>query len=217
MKSGKKVNRIVSHFCFKNIVVSYSYNGDGIRYGKTVNGVTTRHVWDGANITADITGAEKTFYARGTGLIFSEANGQKQYYAFNGHGDTVSVTDAQGNLLQGYDYDAFGNEKGTAQTISNPFRYCGEYYDGETGLIYLRNRYYAPESGRFTQEDPVRDGLNWFIYCNNNPIMNVDVNGYSFISFVKNSYIFSSMEFFVINLYTCTFLFCPILYVLSVA
>lgn len=96
MKSGKKVNRIVSHFCFKSIVVSYSYNGAGLRYGKTVNGVTTRHVWDGANITADITGAEKTFYARGTGLIFSEANGQKQYYAFNGHGDTVSVTDVQG-------------------------------------------------------------------------------------------------------------------------
>ena len=119
------------------IFLCYSYNGDGLRYGKTVNGVTTRHVWDGANITADITGAEKTFYARGAGLIFSEANGQKQYYAFNGHGDTVSVTDAQGNLLQGYDYDAFGNEKGTAQTISNPFRYCGEYYDGETGLIYL--------------------------------------------------------------------------------
>ena len=68
MKSGKKVNRIVSHFCFKNIVVSYSYNGDGIRYGKTVNGVTTRHVWDGANIT----GASATTYTRRTGLIFSE-------------------------------------------------------------------------------------------------------------------------------------------------
>ena len=127
-------------------------------------------MWDGANITADITGAEKTFYARGTGLIFSERDGQKQYYAFNGHGDTVSVTDAQGNLLQGYDYDAFGNEKGTAQTISNPFRYCGEYYDEETGLIYLRNRYYAPESGRFTQEDPIYSGVNWYIYCLNNPI-----------------------------------------------
>ena len=135
-------------------------------------------MWDGANITADITGAEKTFYARGTGLIFSEANGQKQYYAFNGHGDTVSVTDAQGKLLQGYDYDAFGNEKGTAQTISNPFRYCGEYYDEETGLIYLRNRYYAPKSGRFTQEDPVKDGLNWFIYCSNNPIRFFDSTGF---------------------------------------
>ena len=72
-------------------------------YDKNGN-MTTRHVWNGANITADITGASATTYARGAGLIFSGANGQKQYYAFNGHGDTVSVTDAQGNLLQGYDY-----------------------------------------------------------------------------------------------------------------
>ena len=126
---------------------------------------------------------------------------QKQYYAFNGHGDTVSVTDTQVNLLQGYDYVAFGNEKGTAQTISNPFRYCGEYYDEEIGLIYLRARYYAPKNGRFTQEDPhwntqnmiygdhsmqdrqipsimaIRQSINLYAYCVNDPIQLIDPNG----------------------------------------
>ena len=33
------------------------------------------------------------------------------------------------------------------------FRYCGEYFDKETGTYYLRARYYSPETGRFTQED----------------------------------------------------------------
>ena len=35
----------------------------------------------------------------------------------------------------------------------NPFRYCGEYYDGETKTYYLRARYYDPNIGRFTQQD----------------------------------------------------------------
>ena len=35
----------------------------------------------------------------------------------------------------------------------NPFRYCGEYFDVESGSYYLRARYYDPSVGRFTQED----------------------------------------------------------------
>ena len=44
----------------------------------------------------------------------------------------------------------------------------------ETGLIYLRNRYYDPTIGRFTQEDPAKDGLNWYVYCANDPVNMVD-------------------------------------------
>ena len=32
-------------------------------------------------------------------------------------------------------------------------RYCGEYFDNETGTYYLRARYYDPAIGRFTQQD----------------------------------------------------------------
>lgn len=59
----------------------------------------------------------------------------------------------------------------------NPFRYCGEYYDEESGLIYLRNRYYDPSIGRFITEDPARDGLNWYVYANNNPVNYIDPLG----------------------------------------
>jgi uncharacterized protein RhaS with RHS repeats len=41
----------------------------------------------------------------------------------------------------------------------------------------LRARYYMPSMGRFTTEDPIRDGLNWYIYVGNNPIMLVDPFG----------------------------------------
>jgi RHS repeat-associated protein len=55
--------------------------------------------------------------------------------------------------------------------------YCGEYYDEETGTYYLRARYYAPRLGRFTQEDSARDGLNWYVYCGNDPINFSDPDG----------------------------------------
>ena len=50
----------------------------------------------------------------------------------------------------------------------------GEYFDAESGNIYLRNRYYAPSTGRFISEDPIRDGTNWYAYANNNPVMYID-------------------------------------------
>ena len=60
---------------------------------------------------------------------------------------------------------------------SNPIRYCGEYYDSESGLIYLRARYYDSENGRFISEDPIKDGYNWYSYCGGNPVMFVDPSG----------------------------------------
>ena len=62
-------------------------------------------------------------------------------------------------------------------TDANPFRYAGQYYDKETGTYYLRARYYDPVIGRFTREDPARDGTNWYLYCYNNPIRYVDPSG----------------------------------------
>lgn len=44
-------------------------------------------------------------------------------------------------------------------------------------MIYLRNRYYDSTVGRFINEDPIKDGLNWYSYCYNNPIIYVDIDG----------------------------------------
>ena len=59
---------------------------------------------------------------------------------------------------------------GGGEAESNAFRYNGQYTDEETGLIYLRNRYYDLSIGRFTPEDPVQDGMNWYVYCGNDPV-----------------------------------------------
>ena len=77
--------------------------------------------------------------------------------------------------LEIYRYDAFGNQwRGTQ---SDPFGYCGEYYDSESRLVYLRKRYYDSASGRFITEDPIKDGLDWYSYCGCEPVMGIDPSG----------------------------------------
>lgn len=113
---------------------------------------------------------------RGINLIASKTSGVFTYYMYNGHGDVVQLTDVNGYLprvVRTYNYDAFGNG-GQGMGDPNPFGYCGEYFDKETGTVYLRNRYYSPKLGRFTQEDPIVDGLNYYTYANCNPILFID-------------------------------------------
>ena len=162
-----------------NIAATYTYNAAGLRTSKTVNGVTTQHMLDGANVVADVMGGQTTTYARGLGLISMRVSGNRSYYVTDLHGDVRALTDANGNVTENYSYDAFGNETGTSSSSVNPFRYCGEYQDLSSGLIYLRGRYYDPSVGRFTQEDPIKDGNNWYVYAANNPIRFKDPSGYA--------------------------------------
>ena len=81
-----------------------------------------------------------------------------------------------------YDYDAFGNGGESINPLSllagaNPFRYNTEYTDFESGMQYLRNRYYLPGQGKFLTEDPIKSGMNWYIYANQNPVRFMDALG----------------------------------------
>jgi len=66
--------------------------------------------------------------------------------------------------------------KGSAIAFVGPSK-IGHKQDDESGLIYMRARYYEPASGRFISEDVQRIGLNWISFCDDNPIQKVDANG----------------------------------------
>ena len=130
----------------------------------------------------EFTSSDSDTYTYGHRLLYSD----DVKYVLNAHGDVVALLNNSGVVTKRYDYDAFGNELNIDNTDTNPFRYCGEYFDTETGTIYLRARYYSPVNGRFSTVDPVRDGLNWYAYCGNNPIMFVDPLGSYYIEPVYN-------------------------------
>ncbi len=87
------------------------------------------------------------------------------------------MTDANGQVVANYEYDAWGNVlKNDAKGIAaeNPFGYAGYLYDKEIGMYYLIARYYNPDPG--DEDDPVTQ--NGYTYADNNPVMNVDSDGH---------------------------------------
>ena len=148
---------------------TYTYDAIGRRASKKVDGATTTHRWDGSSIVGDSGTGAATYY-RGINIIAQNKNNAVNYYVYDGHGNTVTLTDANGATVSKCDYSAYGNRTSIKSYINTPFKYCGEYQDNESGMVYLRNRYYKINEGRFTQEDPAKDGLNWYAYCGNNPV-----------------------------------------------
>ena len=109
------------------------------------------------------------------------------FYVYNLQGDVVALIDANGTQMVEYGYDAWGNPISKTGTLAatlgtlNPFRYRGYVYDEETGLYYLRSRYYNPEWKRFINADKyISQGslfANMFAYCKNAPLMFNDPDG----------------------------------------
>ena len=104
-------------------------------------------------------------------------------------GRHYAILDNTGAAVVTYSYDpwgallAIGSSKAATLGKLNPFRYRGYVYDDETGLYYLRSRYYKPEWCRFINSDTVLGEVgavgshNLFAYCGNNPVMKVDPDG----------------------------------------
>ncbi|WP_113672604.1 RHS repeat-associated core domain-containing protein [Vallitalea guaymasensis] len=171
-----------------NKVIEYTYNLSGARNSKTINDIRTDFVFSGNNIIGEKNNSNYTTYIRGINLIATVVDNNKNYYLFNGHGNVTGLTDVNGDITKQYNYDAFGVEQSPDENDNNPFRYCGEYLDKETGNIYLRARYYNPIVGRFVTEDSYSGqandplSLNLYTYCHNNPVMFVDPSGHTDIT-----------------------------------
>ncbi|MGI6540493.1 MAG: RHS repeat domain-containing protein [Bacillota bacterium] len=93
-------------------------------------------------------------------------------------GSIRAITDSAGQVAARFEYEPFGlvtERSGSA--ASGAERYTGKPFDEGTGLYYFGARYYDPEAGRFTSRDPAKDGLNWYAYCRQNPLIYVDPDG----------------------------------------
>ncbi|WP_198524665.1 RHS repeat-associated core domain-containing protein [Paenibacillus phocaensis] len=173
--------------------VSYIYNGDGLLYERVEGTNRTRYYYDEdakliaeANVNGGTPSVTYTYLYDLSGRLWSrvdQATGEVQYYQLNGHGDVVGLTDNQGNQLNTYTYDIWGNPETEEETVPNVFRYSGEYWDNTTDLQYLRARWYDPNAGRFVSKDPYEgsidnpQSLNRYSYVANNPLIYTDPSG----------------------------------------
>ena len=97
------------------------------------------------------------------------------------------MTDAEGETVWNGEVNPFGD--GEAVTgLEEHVLYTGKEIDPDTGLYYYNARWYDPQIGRFTTEDPIRSGLNWYIYANNNPLKFVDPTGLEYNDITNPQY-----------------------------
>ena len=166
---------------------AYSYDPEGLRTEKDSGTSSTRYYCDDNGLViaeSDGTGQVSAQNIWGHKALARQVNGTYYYYLYNGHGDVIQVIDEAGNTVNSYSYDEWGNILSSQEQIVNPMKYAGEYYDEETGLYYLRARYYDPTIGRFISKDSYEGditnplSINPYTYCSSNPINRWDPSGH---------------------------------------
>jgi len=165
---------------------SYRYNGDGVRLGKTVNGIVTDYLQDQAAglpvVVRETASGTISEYVYGTDMLAMSSGGWLFFHT-DGLGSTRAITNPGGTVTERYSYDAFGGERSHMGSSTQPFTYTGEQVDPEAGFIFLRARYYDPMGGRFINRDQFKgvmasiQTLNRYLYTINNPIKANDPSG----------------------------------------
>ena len=119
----------------------------------------------------------RSYLYKGLSPVASTAvgdNGGMRSEAY-GHDALGSVTEVvqYGMLQASYRYDAFGKTYEGALS-SGERGYNGKPYNAVTGHYNYGYRDYDPMTGRFATEDPIRDGMNWYVYTANDPVNHID-------------------------------------------
>ena len=182
--------RILKNINTSDKAIQMSYDSNGMRTQKSVDGVKTNYYYDSSNNLFALTQGNDTlfFYYDNSGEVMSvSCNGTMYYYIKDLQGDITEIVDKDGKAVAEYAYDAWGNmltENNGTLTVGklNPFRYRSYVYDEETGLYYLQSRYYDPFTGRFVNADTNLNtcalGLNVYAYCYNNYPNYLDRDGF---------------------------------------
>jgi len=179
--------------------ITFTYNENGIRTTKTVDGVTTKYHLIGNSVAFESNGTDNIYYTYGDGnnLVSMNLGGTEYYYVRNVQGDIIGLLNSDKVQVASYTYDSWGklisikDENGNDVTndtthvgYKNPYRYRGYRYDNETELYYLNSRYYNPELCRMLNVDAIVGSVgellsnNMFLYCKNSPITFKDQDGF---------------------------------------
>jgi len=187
-------------------IAEYAYDPFNRRVMKTVSpsplagegageGEATYYLYSDEGLTGEYgtSGALKKAYGWapdgiwGTNPLYMLEDGQYFFYHNDHLGTPRKMTDESGEVVWSATYAAFGEANvDPSSTVTNNLRFPGQYFDAETGLNYNWNRYYDPETGRYTQVDPIgfaSGDANLYRYVGNSPLTFIDQVGLDWIKF----------------------------------
>ena len=173
---------------------SYAYRADGMRVLKSSPSGSSLYRYDGqmgvetVDLASNgtVSAVERHgLGARGLDLIerTTQAGTTTGFPLYDAHGNDVATLTRSGTGWSVGDergYDAWGRVRLGAAQGPPSARYCaslGHVQDDESGLVYMRARYYEASTGRFVSEDHGLDGTNWFVYAHNTPTAFRDASG----------------------------------------
>ena len=169
---------------------TYTYDGSGMLLGSNQSSGTLTYTWNYAfplpsmSVMGDGDGNLRYFaYAPDGSLYFSiDQNGSHWFYHYDETGNVLFLTDDNGDVIGGYQYDPYGESIAATAPQSNPFRYGGKHGIIYTdGLYFMRSRFYHPQIARFLSPDPARAEdpirVNLYQYARSNPLKYVDPLG----------------------------------------
>ncbi|HEX7794238.1 MAG TPA: RHS repeat-associated core domain-containing protein, partial [Vicinamibacterales bacterium] len=166
-----------------NVTVTFGYDG----FGRRVRKGSTGYLHDGADLLLELDASGNPVaeygYLPGIDQPFSVTRGGQTYYLTRDEvgGSVNGMVRASDNaVVAKYSFTPFGQlEAGSFDNVGNPIQFAARESDAETGLYYVRARYYDPQIGRFLSEDPIglAGGINLYTYANNDPVNRSDPSG----------------------------------------
>jgi RHS repeat-associated protein len=148
-----------------------------------MSGVSTDYVLDGdSGVRTLVSGAtDKTWLTGPRGPEYERSGaGAAVWNLFDGLGSVTGTVDSSGNIVSARKYDVYGSVRQLTGPSGTKRKFVGQLghpSEDETGLVYMRARYYDPITGAFASEDPAREGANWFQYALGRPNQVVDATG----------------------------------------
>jgi RHS repeat-associated protein len=169
---------------------TYQYDAFGRRVGKSGPSGIHRFLVDRGSLTgfgqllSDTSPSGPAHgWIHGTRLLQSRSGAAVRHHHADALGSTRILTDGTGTITDLVEYSAFGSVLQHAGDSDVRHLFAGEELDRESGLYYLRARYYDPRAGRFLTRDPAPGretdplSLNEYLYALANPVNRVDPSG----------------------------------------
>jgi RHS repeat-associated protein len=160
---------------------SYTYDATGLRITRTTGSTTQHFAWDVASgVALLLTDGTTNYLYDDTGHPLEQltTTGTALYYQADQYGSTRLLTDSTGAVAATYTYDAYGTLTGHTGTADTVLRWNGQQQDPDTGLYYLRNRYYDPITTQFLTRDPLATITRaLYNYAANDPLNRMDPLG----------------------------------------
>ena len=163
----------------------YTYNAEGLLSGITPKAQASAYMtWDHSSELPTLLNDGKNSYVYGPGGTALEEvaqSGEVLYLHHDQLGSTRLITSTSGTVLGTFTYGPYGELTARTGTVETPLGFDGELTDHESGLVYMRSRWYDPATGQFMTPDPLSALTGEpYQFANDNPTVYIDPSGLLF-------------------------------------